>query len=133
MRLSWKEYALRLAETGAARSEDPFERVGACVLREDYSVAGIGYNGAPTGVEIDWSDRDRRRERVVHAEVNALRYIRPDEGFLLACTLMPCQDCLKLAAANGIKKIVFREIYSKDGSAISLAKEFGIELEQLPN
>jgi len=47
--------------------------------------------------------------------------------------LMPCRDCLKLAAANGIKKIVFREIYSKDGSAISLAKEFGIELEQLPN
>jgi len=132
MRISWEEYALQLAETGAARSEDPFERVGACVLRGDYSVAGIGYNGAPSGVEIDWSDRDRRRERVIHAEVNALRYIRPDEGFLLACTLMPCQDCLKLAAANGIKKTVFREVYSKDGSAVSLAKEFGIELEQLP-
>ena len=133
MRISWEEYALRLAETGAARSEDPFERVGACVLREDYSVAGIGYNGAPSGIEIDWSDRDRRRERVVHAEVNALRYIRPDEGFLLACTLMPCQDCMRLAAANGVKRIIFREVYSKDGSAVSLAKEFGIELEQLPN
>ena len=96
-------------------------------------MAGIGYNGAPSGIEIDWSDRDRRRERVVHAEVNALRYIRPDEGFLLACTLMPCQDCMRLAAANGIKEIVFREIYSKDGSAVSLAREFGIELEQLPN
>ena len=133
MRISWEEYALQLAETGAARSEDPFERVGACVLREDFSVAGIGYNGAPSGVEIDWSDRDWRRIRVVHAEVNALRYIRPDEGFLLACTLMPCQDCMKLAAANGIKKVIFREVYSKDGTAISLAKEFGIGLEQLPN
>ena len=131
-RLSWEEYALQLATAAAARSEDPYERVGACVLRLDYSVAGVGYNGAPSGVEIDWSDRDRRRERVVHAEVNALRYIRPDEGFLLACTLMPSQDCLKLAAANGIKKVVFREVYSKDGSAVSLAKEFGIELEQLP-
>ena len=85
-RLSWEEYALQLATAAAARSEDPYERVGACVLRLDYSVAGVGYNGAPSGVEIDWSDRDRRRERVVHAEVNALRYVRPDEGDILART-----------------------------------------------
>jgi len=131
MRISWEEYALQLAEAGAARSEDPFERVGACVLREDYSVAGIGYNGAPPGIKIDWTNRDSRRERVVHAEVNALRYVRPNEGFLLACTLMPCQDCIKMAATFGIKRVYFREVYSKDGSAISLAKEFKIKLRQL--
>jgi dCMP deaminase len=132
MRVSWEEYALLLAETGAARSEDPFERVGACVLREDHSVAGIGYNGAPPGIKIDWTNRDRRRERVVHAEVNALRYVRPDEGFLLACTLMPCQDCIKMAATYGIKCVYFREFYSRDGSATELAKEFGIKLLHLP-
>ena len=131
MRISWEEYALRLAETGAARSEDPFERVGACVLREDYSVAGIGYNGAPPGIKIDWTNRDSRRKRVVHAEVNALRYVRPNEGFLLACTLMPCQDCIKMVANYGIKRVYFREVYSRDGSAITLAKEFKIKLRQL--
>ena len=131
MRISCEEYALRLAETGAARSEDPFERVGACVLREDYSVAGIGYNGAPPGIKIDWTNRDSRRKRVVHAEVNALRYVRPNEGFLLACTLMPCQDCIKMVANYGIKRVYFREVYSRDGSAITLAKEFKIKLRQL--
>ena len=132
-RLSWEEYALQLATAAAARSEDPYERVGAYVLRLDYSVAGVGYNGAPSGVEIDWSDRDRRRERGVHAEVNALRYVRPDEGYILASTLMPCQDCLRTAAAFGIERIVYREVYSKDETAISLAEEFGIALEQLPD
>ena len=131
-RLSWEEYALHIATAAALRSEDPYEQVGACVLRLDYSVAGIGYNGAPSGIEIDWSDRDKRRERVVHAEVNALRYVRPDEGYILACTLMPCQDCLKAAASFGIERIVYREVYSKDETALRLAEEFGIAMEKLP-
>lgn len=132
MRISWEEYALLLAEAGAARSEDPYERVGACVLRKNHSVAAVGYNGAPSGIDIDWSDRDRRRERVVHAEVNALRYVLPGEGFLLACTLLPCQDCIKTVAAYGIKTVVFREPYDKAGATTTLAFEFGIKLLHLP-
>ena len=62
-RLDWEEYALELARVAALRSEDPFMKVGACVLRHDNSVAGLGYNGAPPGIEIDWSNRDERRKR----------------------------------------------------------------------
>ena len=127
-RLSWEEYALKLAVVAAQRSEDPYMKVGACVLRHDNSVAGVGYNGPPKGVDIDWSNRDERRRRVVHAEVNALRYARPDECYLLACNLLPCNDCLKMAASYGIKKIVFDKFYDRDDSSLSIAKEFGLNL-----
>ena len=46
----------------------------------------LGYNGAPSGVDIDWSDRNARRERVLHAEANVLNFVKPNEVELLACT-----------------------------------------------
>jgi dCMP deaminase len=79
-RLTWPEYAMELAKAAALRSEDPYRKVGACILRYDNTVAAIGYNGAPPGVEINWSDRDERRRRVSHAESAALRYIKPHEA-----------------------------------------------------
>ena len=105
-RPTWEQYALMIAKVVAARSEDPYQQVGACILRKDYSVASVGYNGAPPKIEIDWSNRDERRARVIHAEANAFRYLKPQEGFLLATTLLPCRNCIQLAASYGIEKIV---------------------------
>ncbi|MAF24541.1 deoxycytidylate deaminase [bacterium] len=127
-RLSWEKYALSLAQASSLRSEDPYVQVGACVLRKDNSIIGVGYNGAPPGIDIDWSNRDERRKRVIHAEVNALRYASPGEGYLLACTHLPCNDCLKMIASYGIKKVIFGEVYERDSSSINLSKEFNIEL-----
>ena len=130
-RLSWEEYALSLAKTASLRSEDPYVKVGACVLRDDWSVAGVGYNGAPAGVEIDWSDRDERRKRVIHAELNALRYVRPNEGYLLVCTLLPCRSCIQAVAANSIKHILYEDVYKVDNFALTLCEEFKIGLHQI--
>ena len=128
--LSWEEYALRLAGVAALKSKDPYVQVGCCLLRHDNSVASLGFNGFPSGMKEDWSNRDERRKYVVHSETNALRYIRPNECYLAAVTLLPCNDCLKSLAAYGIKKIVYREVYQQDPSTIELAKDFGIELIQ---
>ena len=130
-RISWGEYALELALAASKRSEDPYLKVGACVLRGDNSVAGVGYNGPPSGVNIDWSDRDERRKRVVHAEINALRYTVPGEPFLLASTLLPCNDCLKTIAAYGIKQVIYGDVYEKDQTSLDLAREFRITLIKL--
>ena len=127
-RLNWKRYALKLASVTAERSEDPYLQVGACILRNDNSVAALGYNGAPAGIEIDWQNRDQRRSRVIHAEINALRYIQPNECYLLACTHLPCNDCLKNIAAYGIKEIVFGDVYNRDMSSLNLAQEFSMTL-----
>lgn len=131
MRIDWETYALKLAFVASERSEDPYVKVGACALREDNSVAGLGYNGAPPGIEINWEDRDERRKRVVHAEVNALRYVKPGECTLLASTLLPCNDCLRMISSYGIKKIIFKDNYDRDSSSRELASLFGIELKNI--
>lgn len=135
-RPSWEEYALLLAEAASTRSEDPYVRVGACVLRGDHSVASVGYNGAPSGVDIDWSSRSKRRGFTIHAEANALRYCRPLEGTVIACTLSPCPECLKLIASHKIDRVVFREWYSTMSDQLlkarELAKVFGITMVHMP-
>ena len=129
--LSWGEYALKLARVAALKSKDPYIQVGCCLLRHDNSVASLGFNGFPSKMKECWINRDERRKYVVHSEINALRYVRPEECYLAAVTLLPCNDCLKSLAAYGIKRIVYSEIYKQDPSTLELAKEFGIELIQI--
>jgi dCMP deaminase len=128
-KISWW---LLLAELASVRSEDPFCKVGAIGVREDGSIAGVSYNGAPPKVEIDWSDRDKRRKYVVHAETNLLRYIKPKECPIVTTTISPCYDCLKNLASYGVKEIYFKEFYNKCDKEIliDMAKLFNIDLYQ---
>jgi dCMP deaminase len=128
MRLSWKEYALSLALVAAKRSEDPHTKVGACVLRYDHSIAGLGYNGAPAGISINWKNREERRPNVIHAEANALRYAQPNDVYLLACNLMPCRNCIQLAASYGITEIAYVEEKIYDSLSPQLCQNFKIKL-----
>ena len=130
-RLNWQEYGIELAKTAASRSEDPFVQVGCCIFRPDNSVASLGYNGAPPGINIDWSDRDERRKTVIHAETNALKHIKPNEADRMFVTLMPCGDCIKNAASYGIKQVFYIKVYTLDETARNLALDFGIDLKQL--
>ena len=128
--MNWDEYAIGIAEAVSHKSNDPWNKVGAVILRKDYSIASVGYNGFPQGVEEDWSNRDERRKYVIHAEQNALRYIKPDEGEVIYSTLMPCSDCIKAIAAYKIKKVVYKNLYANDFTAIEFAEKMGIELIQ---
>ena len=130
-RLNWQEYGIELAKTAASRSEDPFVQVGCCIFRPDNSVASLGYNGAPPGINIDSSDRDERSKRVIHAETNALKHIKPNEADRMFVTLMPCGDCIKNAASYGIKQVFYIKVYNLDETARNLALEFGIDLKQI--
>lgn len=127
-RISWEEYALKLAETASVRSEDPYMKVGACVLRHDNSVAALGYNGCPPGYDIDWSDRDSRRPFVSHAERSALRYCKPGEAKLIAITLSPCQHCIMDIAMFGIKKVIFKDVYNDYFQVSEIAKKYDIQM-----
>lgn len=130
-RLTWPEYGIELAKTAALRSEDPFVQVGCCILRPDNSIASLGYNGAPPSINIDWSNRDDRRRRVIHAETNALKHIKPGEADRMFVTLMPCGDCIKNAASYGIKQVFYIKVYDLDETARDLALEFGMNLKQI--
>jgi dCMP deaminase len=131
--MTWEEYALALARVASLKSKDPYIKVGCCLLRHDNTIASLGYNGFPSGVEEDWSNRDERRKYVNHAEANALRFVKPGECYLAAVTLLPCNDCLKALASYGIKKIIYSQVYDKDSSSLNLSSKFNIEIKQIEN
>jgi len=128
--MNWDEYAMSIAEVVAKKSKDPWRQVGAVILREDNSIASVGYNGFPKGIEEDWSDRDERRKYVIHAEQNALRYTQPGEGKTLCSTLLPCSDCLKTIVAYKIKRVIYKDIYQTDPTALLTAQKMGVTLIQ---
>jgi len=126
--MTWHKYAMNIAEAVSLKSKDPWKKVGAVLLRHDNSIASVGYNGFPQGMKEDWSCREIRRIYVVHAEQNALRYVRPNECYMAACTLLPCRDCLRAFAGYGIKKVYYKEVYLNDTIALDVASDFGITL-----
>ena len=133
-RISWEEYALKIAETASLRSEDIYKKVGACALDHSNRVIGVAYNGLASGIEAPenfWNDRDKRRPYMIHAEVNLLSLFKRGECKLLACTLLPCSCCASMIAAYGIKKVVYKEIYNRDTSAYDIFTFNNIECVQL--
>lgn len=133
-RITWEEYALRIAEVAAQRSEDIYVQVGACVLDKNNRVVGIGYNGLAPMKNVNeefWKDRDQRRKFILHAEANALSMVKRGDAVLLACNLLPCSSCATLIAAHGIKKVIYRTPYSRDMASLEIFDFYGIECKQL--
>jgi dCMP deaminase len=133
-RISWEEYALRLAEVASLRSPDRFVKVGACALSKTNRVIGVAYNGLAPGVNVSdefWQDRDKRRPFMIHAEINLLSLFKREECNLLACTLLPCSSCASSIVAHGVKKVVYRDTYFRDEKALEIFKFNDIECVQL--
>lgn len=137
IRPSWEQWALNMATEAMDRSPDPYYQVGAFALNHNNSTAASGYNGPPPTVEIDWSDRDARRDLIVHAEVNCLNYVQPGQCRLIAVTTMPCASCMSLIAAKRIPLVVFEHKYITDPTSTQrvyrMAELFNIELRQMPS
>lgn len=133
-RISWEEYALRIAEVASLRSEDRFVKVGSCALDYSNRVIGVAYNGLASGVKVEetfWDNRDKRRPYMIHAEVNLLSLFKRGECRLLACTLLPCSCCASMIAAYGIKKVVYKDTYVRDEKALEIFKFNDIECKQI--
>ena len=133
-RISWEEYALRIAEAASLRSEDKYVRVGACALDFSNRVIGVAYNGLASGItpkESFWSNRDKRRPFMIHAETNLLSLVKRGECKLIACTLLPCSCCASMISAYGIEKVVYKEEYTRDLTALEIFKFNNIECCQL--
>jgi dCMP deaminase len=126
---------MELAKTAALRSEDPYRKVGACLMRADHTIAALGFNGAPAGVDLDWTDRDERRQWMLHAEANALRYVTPGEVKTVVTTSLPCAPCMLLIASYGIKEVYYMEeldpaVYDK-ALILEIASRSGISVERM--
>lgn len=132
-RLNWIKTAINLAHDIAKyRSEDPNIQVGACAIKHDSSII-LGYNGAPSGIDIDWSNREEKRKRVLHAEANVLNFVKPGEVNILAVTHLPCIDCLKIIKQKKIYTVYYNDILShyNPDEVFKIASEFGIDLRDV--
>ena len=133
MRLSWEQYALNIACTVAERSEDIYQKVGDCALNDKNMVVAVGYNGLASGKDVSYEflrNRKHRSPYMIHAEVNCLSLVKRGEVKMLASSLLPCSSCATMIAAYGVEKVIFKEIYKRDKSALEIFKFYNIECIQ---
>lgn len=107
----WNNRFLALAHHIAQWSKDPSTKVGAVIVRPNKTIASVGYNGFPRGVDDSHerlSNREQKYPRVVHAEANAILNCpeRPIDCHLYV-TLAPCAPCASLVIQSGIKRVYF--------------------------
>jgi dCMP deaminase len=108
----WNERFLNLADLIASWSKDPSTKVGCVIVRPDKTIASVGYNGFPRGVN-DLPERYNNRElkylMVKHAEENAIYSSKESLiGYTVYVTHHPCASCTATLIQNGISKIVTR-------------------------
>jgi len=109
----WDDRFLALADHIADWSKDPSTKVGAVIVRPNRTIASVGYNGFPRGVDDTLerlNDRPTKYAMTVHAEANA---ILSAGSSVAGCTLYvtplhPCSNCAALIIQSGIAKVVAR-------------------------
>ncbi len=107
----WDSRFLGLAAHISSWSRDPSTRVGAVIVRPNKTIASLGYNGFPRGVDDDparYKDRTTKYKLVVHGEANAI--VAAEEslhGFTIyTWPFPPCVDCAGLIIQAGITRVV---------------------------
>jgi dCMP deaminase len=99
-----------LAEEVSTWSKDSSSRVGAVIVRPDRTIASVGFNGFPRGVE-DRPDRITNRDTkllfTIHAEMNAILSAKePLKGYsIFVWPFQPCAHCAASIIQAGIKDV----------------------------
>lgn len=111
----WDRRFLALAQHISMWSKDPSTKCGAVIVRPDRTIASLGYNGFPRGIDDSpstYAERELKYSRVVHAEMNAiLNCTERPQGMTLYTFSNgwgPCCDrCAVHIIQAGIARIVF--------------------------
>jgi dCMP deaminase len=106
----WVARFTNLAEEISTWSKDPSSQVGAVIVRPDRTIASIGFNGFPRGVEDSperIANRDTKLLYTIHAEMNAILSAKePLNGYsLFVWPFQPCAHCAASIIQAGIKDV----------------------------
>ena len=127
--------ALKLAESYAKFSPDPYRKVGAAVLDGNYyTPVSLGYNTTAEKFIEDkdfWKDKDSRKPFMIHAEIMALSKTYINSTDILVVTLKPCQNCMLAIAATGIKEIWYKDEKPNQEISNKIAEAYGISLKHI--
>ena len=109
---NWDIYYLGMAKHAASKSKDPSTKTGAVIVRDDWSVCSVGFNGFPKGMpdNPEWyANREEKYSRIVHSEIDA--QILSRDGSLKGYTLYTwpfasCERCCVSMLQAGITRFV---------------------------
>jgi len=128
---------MRMAEELSKLSYAERKKVG-CLIVKDTQIISEGYNGTPTGFDnaceyYNHVDEMYTKPEVLHAESNAItklaRSTNSSSDSTLYVTLAPCFDCSKLIIQAGVKRLVYKDTYRKDG--LALLDKAGVNVSQI--
>lgn len=112
-------YIMAIASITASMSKCKRLQVGAVFVRDARPLA-TGWNGMLEGSNDDCCEETingitRSKDAVIHAEMNALRYMAREgistKGATLYITHAPCINCAKHLAGIGLKEVVYKHTY----------------------
>ena len=111
MRDKWDKRFMEMAELVASWSRDPSTKTGAVLVRSDNSVASVGFNGFPRGMDDNeelYLDREIKYSRIVHCEINAQLHCHEClNGYTLyTWPFLSCDRCAVQMIQAGIVRMV---------------------------
>ena len=135
----WDYRYLALVDLVASWSKDPSTKTGAAIVRPDFTLCSIGYNGFPSAMpdqQENYNNREAKYSRIIHCEMNALLHVRERvAGYTLYTTGCSCDRCFVHMVQAGISRFVFfyrpemQARWGKQFEAVEeYAKECGVEL-----
>lgn len=110
----WDERFLQLAQLISSWSKDTSTKVGSVIVRPDRTIAALGFNGFPRGIEdrIDRiADKGFKHNVILHAEENALlSRTETVRGYVLyTWPVIPCSRCAAQIIQAGIVRVVSKQ------------------------
>ncbi len=110
--VKWDQRGMELAYMVSKWSKDPSTQVGSALFNVNNTVAGVGYNGLPRGIEDSderLTNRDLKYPMTIHAEENVMyNSTKSGIGFMrLYVTMHPCAPCAgKIIQWGAITEII---------------------------
>lgn len=107
----WDRRFLKLATEIATWSKDPSTQTGAVIVRPDKTIASVGYNGFPRGMNDGYQlyeNREYKYAHIIHCEMNAVLSARErmDGYTLYTYPFASCDRCAVHMVQCGIKRYV---------------------------
>lgn len=131
-RITKDQLLMGVAYAAKRRSEDPHLQVGAAAMDVEGRIIAVAYNGlSPNMVLPEWlmSDREAKRDLMIHAEQNLCALFTRGTAYTVATTIEPCSHCCRTLIAHGVKRILFSKYYDRTpGLASKICAAHNVEI-----
>lgn len=107
----WDKRFLDVAKLVASWSKDPSTQTGAVLVRQDRTIASLGYNGFASRMRDTpalYENREEKYSRIVHCEMNALLQCseKPKGYTLYTYPFLSCDRCAVHMISAGVVRVV---------------------------